>query len=62
MLIFFFILKGMLLRKEARRGTEAQAWDCKRDRLWVQVPLEEMKFIFITQYAIASRIQRKIGK
>ena len=27
------------------RGAEAQACDCKKDRLWVLFPLEEIKYL-----------------
>ena len=29
----------------AGRGAGAQVYDCKRDRLWVWFPLEEMKYL-----------------
>ena len=34
--------------KEASCGAIAQAWDCKRDRLWVRFPLEEMKHLIFS--------------
>ena len=29
----------------ASRGAEAQACDCKRDTLWLRLPLEEIKYL-----------------
>ena len=40
--IFFIKSKMNRTIYEARRGTEAQACDCKRDILWVRFLLEEI--------------------
>ena len=33
---------------EASRGTRGQACDCKRDRLWIRFPLEEIKYLMFS--------------
>ena len=68
LLIYLFIIG-------ASRGAGVQACDCKRDRLWVQFPLKEMKYLIFSlwcrgklgsalRYSTcnASRIRRKIIK
>ena len=35
----------MILDDEASRGAQAQAHDCKRDRLWVHCLLKEVKHL-----------------
>ena len=36
-----------MLLTEVSRGAGAQACDCKLDRLWVQFPHEEIKYLLI---------------
>ena len=37
---------------EAYRGVVTQACECKRDGLWVQLPLEEMKNLIFSFHSV----------
>ena len=47
LVIYIFELKYLdyLNKPEASCGAGAQGCDCKRDRLWVEFPLEEIKYL-----------------
>ena len=48
-------LKYMLLFFDVGRGVGVRACDCKRDRLWVQFLLEEMKYLMFLLVALVFR-------
>ena len=39
---------NIYLKHEARRGTETEAWDYKRDKLWVRFPLMKTKHLIFS--------------
>ena len=43
--ITFQLLNKEEVRGEANRGGEAQAYGCKRGRLWVRFPFEKIKYL-----------------
>ena len=38
-------VKTYIFRVEANSSVEIQTCDCKRDRLWVPFPLDDMKYL-----------------
>ena len=49
-----------LYNYDASRGAGVQACDCKRDRLWVRFPLEEMKHLIFSFLPFGVEAKRRV--